>query len=261
MVHIKKSSLDILFSLDINTNYVLKVILYVEEFDLDGPFQSNKEIPSNVNLITEIQALLKDVHLTYMKRKIDENKFNEEEKIDASNFVTKKFETTPQNMLSLRVEGNNFLLKRKIIVKNFHSYTHDEKPHSHEILKALKHLDSKKLIMKQANFKDSKLKELKPTKIDLSKIPTSIFADDDEVDEEYKPFIKHTSLTNPVSTLSKDIFLKHKRRRTNVSKPSKAPSNIQNLYNEYQNIFSNLRLNTINKYINMQKFKETISNN
>jgi len=259
MVVIKKSHFDILFSLDINSNYLLKVVLYIEDLDLEKSFEYNKEIPANINQLTQIQALLKDVHNTYVKRKITENKFVGTENLSAENFKGDKFEISAQNILSLRVEGNNFLLRKKIKISNFHSYTQDERPASQEIIKSLKAIDHKKVVMKHSNFKELKLKELKPTKVDLSKIPSSNL-EDENVDEEYKPFLKQTSLSNPISKLNKETFLKHKRRRTTIPKPTKAPSTILNLYNEYQNVFSNLKLTTVNKYCNMQKYKETISN-
>jgi hypothetical protein len=259
-IHIKKSHLDILFSLDITENYLLKAVLYVEEFDLENALNVSKEVPQNVNLFPEIQTLLRDVHTSYLTSKLKENNFNDTEKVNASSFVSGTFETHPRNILSLRVNGNNFLLKRKINLKNFHAYTHDAKPESHEIINALKHLDYKKVIIKQANFKDNKVKELKPTKVDLSKIPVSYY-DDDDVDAEYKRlFLKQTTLSNPVSSLTKDTFLKHKRRRTTIPKPTKSPAVIQHLYNEYQNILSNVKLSTLNKYSTMQKYKDTISN-
>lgn len=252
--------MDILFSLDISENYLLKAVLYIEEFDLDSAMSSSKEVPQNVNLFPEIQTLLRDVHSAYLISKLKENNFNETEKVNANNFVSKTFDTHPRNILSLRVNGNNFLLRRKINLKNFHSYTHDAKPESQEIFKALKNLDYKKVIIKQANFKDNKVKELKPTKVDLSKIPVSYY-DDEDVDAEYKRlFLKQTTLSNPVSNLTKDTFLKHKRRRTTIPKPTKSPAVVQQLYNEYQNILANVKLSTLNKYTTMQKYKDTISN-
>jgi hypothetical protein len=246
--------------LDITENYLLKAVLYIEEFDLDNAMGSSKEVPQNVNLFPEIQTLLRDVHTAYLVSKVKENNFNDTEKVNASNFVSGSFEGHPKNILSLRVNGNNFLLRRKINLKNFHSYTHDAKPESLEIVKALKNLDYKKVIIKQANFKDSKVKELKPTKVDLTKIPVSYY-DDEDVDAEYKRlFLKLTTLSNPVSNLTKDTFLKHKRRRTTIPKPTKSPAVIQHLYNEYQNIFSNVKLSTLNKYSTMQKYKDAVSN-
>lgn len=232
--------------------------MYVEEFEVEGAFIGT-DIPTNVNLFPQVQVLLRDVHNSHIRRKISENKFNEVEKVNATNFHSKKFDHQIQNLLSLRVEGYNFLLRKKINVKNFHSYTHDEKPQPQEILRAIKALDGKKLALKHQNFKENKIKDLKPTKVDLSKIPTSLL-EDEEVDEEYKPFLKQTTLINPVSTLSKETFLKHKKRRTSVSKPTKAPSLIQNLFGEYQNVFSNIKLSALHKFSNMQKYKETISN-
>ncbi len=246
--------------MDITENYLLKAVLYIEEFDLDNAMGSSKEVPQNVNLFPEIQTLLRDVHTAYLVSKVKENNFNDTEKVNASNFVSGSFEGHPKNILSLRVNGNNFLLRRKINLKNFHSYTHDAKPESLEIVKALKNLDYKKVIIKQANFKDSKVKELKPTKVDLTKIPVSYY-DDEDVDAEYKRlFLKLTTLSNPVSNLTKDTFLKHKRRRTTIPKPTKSPAVIQHLYNEYQNIFSNVKLSTLNKYSTMQKYKDAVSN-
>ena len=233
--------------------------MYVEEFELEGNRSSTKEVPRNVNLFPQVQALLKDVHSAHVKRKIKDNKFNEVEKIDASNFHSNKFNIQAQNLLSLRVEGNNFLLRKKINIKNFHSYTNDEKPHPQEIIKAIINLDGKKTILKQPNLKELKVKELKPTKVDLSKIPSSAL-DTEEVDEEYKPFLQQTSLSNPISSLNKDMFLKHKKRKSSVPKPTKAPAVIMNLFNEYQNVLANVKLNSLNKYSNMQKYKDTISN-
>lgn len=250
-----------LFSQDIAENYLLKAVLYIDEFDLDSAMSNSKEVPQNVNLFPEIQTLLRDVHFSYLLHKLKENNFIETEKVSATNFVTGTFESQPKNILSLRVNGNNFLLRKKINLKNFHAYTHDAKPENHEIVKALNNLDYKKVIIKQANFKDNKIKELKPTKVDLSKIPVSYY-DDDDVDAEYKKlYLKQTTLSNPVSSLTKDTFLKHKRRRSNIPKPTKAPAVIQHLYNEYQNILANVKLSTLNKYSTMQKYKDTISNN
>jgi len=101
-------------------------------------------------------------------------------------------------------------------------------------------------------------KEIKPTKIDLSKIPSSSL-DNEEVDEEYRPYLKQTTLNVAVSSLNKEMFLKHKRRRTSISKPT-GKGFVSNLYNEYQDVFANVNLSTIEKYWNMLKYKETISN-
>lgn len=256
---IKKSNLDVLFSLDISNNYILKVVLYVDEFEIEGNYNSSKDIPTNINLFPQVQALLRDLHNAYVKRKVKENKFNEVEKIDASNFFSQKFNIQAQNLFSLRVEGNNFLLRKKISIKNYHNYTNDEKPLSQDIVKSIENLDSKKIVLKHPNFKDLKTKEFKPTKVDLSKIPSSSL-DNEEIDEEYKPFLLQTSLSNPNSTLTKDIYLKHKRRKSSIAKPTKSPTAILNLFNEYQNVLANVKLTSLSKYMNMQKYKETISN-
>ena len=103
------------------------------------------------------------------------------------------------------------------------------------------------------------IKDLKPTKIDLAKIPTTYY-DNEDVDEEYRVYLKPTTLTNPKSTLSKDIFLKHKRRRNKSAKPDKkAPEVVQKLFGDYQDVLSNVHIGTIEKYENMMKYKETIS--
>lgn len=260
LVHIKKSHLDVLFTLDINNNYFLKVVVFIEEFDLENTFNSNKDLPDNVNLFADIQKLLKGVHDVYLKRRKAEAKLTDNDKIQASSAYNKKFETTEelQSFLAFR-DSRNFLLRKRIPIDNFYSYINDDKPTNLSIIKALRNLDAKKLILKQNNYKKNKAKELKPTNIDLSKIPTNQYEEED-VEEEYKPFLKPTSLTNPVSTLDKDTFLKHRRRRSAIAKPSKVPASILALYTEYQNVFANVKLSSLNKYSHMKLFKETISN-
>ncbi len=66
-------------------------------------------------------------------------------------------------------------------------------------------------------------------------------------------------MTNPISLLDKETYLKQKRRKTNVPKPTKCPQNITNLYNDYQNVFANIKLSNLNKYLNMMKYKESLS--
>lgn len=255
---ILKSHFDVLFSLDINNNHLLKVVLFVEEFELQGQYIYNKEVPQNINLLPQIQALLRDVHSAYSLRKALEGKFFENDKISAANFFSKKFEAQAQNIFSLRVEGNNFLLRQKSYVPNFYSYTCDEKPTTSEILKVMESTDFKKFLLKHNNFKDSKVKELKPTKVDLKSIPSGSF-EEENVDEDYRKYVTQTTMTNPISLLDKETYLKQKRRKTNVPKPTKCPQNITNLYNDYQNVFANIKLSNLNKYLNMMKYKESLS--
>ena len=86
--------------------------MYVEEFEVEGAHVGS-DIPNNVNLFPQVQVLLRDVHNSHIRRKISENKFNEVEKVNATNFHSKKFDHQIQNLLSLRVEGYNFLLRKK----------------------------------------------------------------------------------------------------------------------------------------------------
>lgn len=255
---ITKSHFDVLFSLDINNNHLLKVVLYVEEFELQGPYNYNKDLPQNINLIPQIQSLLRDVHNAYSLRKALEGKFFDNDKVSAANFFSKKFEAQAQNIFSLRVEGNNFLLRQRTYIPNFYCYTCDERPVTSEILRVMESTDFKKFLLKHNNFKDSKVKELKPTKVDLKTIPSGSF-EEENVDEDYRKFVTQTTMTNPISLLDKETYLKQKRRKTNIVKPTKCPQSITNLYNDYQNVFANIRLTNLNKYLNMMKYKDSLS--
>lgn len=257
-VTIGKSALDVLFTTDIEGRFILKAVLVIEEFDVDTSLKADKEISQNVNLFAQITVLLKDLYSLYIKNKIEENKFNSLGKINGASFHDKKFEEEPQNVLSFKTDGVYFLYKKRLFIKNPFAFNQDEKsnPNSNAIHVALKNANLKEMFLQNTNFKG--VKEYKPSKIDLSKVPSNSY-DNEDVDEEYKPFLKQTSLTNQVSSLSKEMFLKHKRRRTNLPKP-KGPQSLVNLYNNYQNILANLTVSSIDKFSNMLKYKETISN-
>lgn len=251
-----------MFTIDIESKFILKVVLVIEEFDLENGFKHDKEVPQNINLFPQIVASLKDLYLKYINDKISSHKFNESlDKISAANFATKKFEITEaQNLLLLKSEASYFLLKKKLVLSNPFALAYDERHHpdSQAIHDALKNMDLKSSALQNQNLKGAK--DFKPSKIDLSKIPSNSL-ENEEIDEEYKPYLKQTSLSNPQSILTKEIFLKHKRRRSSVPKPNnKQPSYLTNLYNEYQDILANINLSTIEKYCNMQKYKETITN-
>ncbi len=254
---VKKASFDVLFTTDIESKFVLRVVLHLDDFDVETIVKQDKDVPMNINAVNHVIALLKDLHSYYIMNKIMQSKFNES-KVNASSFLNNKFDDI-QNVLSFKAEAVYFFYKRRQYIKNPFLYTTIEKenPSSLAIHKELKNFDLKGTFLQNTNMKG--VKELKPTKIDLSKIPSSYY-DNEEVDEEYKPFLKQTSLTNPNSGLSKEMFLKHKRRRTNIPKPTKAPAVVQNLYNNYQNVLANITVGTVDRYLNMMKYKETISN-
>lgn len=256
-ITVKKASFDVLFTTDIESKFVLRVILHLDDFDIETLVKQDKETPLNVNAANHVVALLKDLHSFYVMNKIVQSKFNES-KVNASSFLNNKFDEI-QNVLSFKADAVYFFYKRRQFIKNPFLFTtvERENPSSLAIHKELKGFDLKGTFLQNPNMKG--IKELKPTKVDLSKIPSSYY-DNEEVEEEYKPYLKQTSLINPNSALSKDMFLKHKRRRSNIPKPTKAPAVVQNLYNNYQNVLANITVGTVDRYLNMMKYKETISN-
>jgi len=218
-----------------------------------------------VNLKSHIKLLLRDLYISYCKGKISEKKFcSNVEKLNSSNFSNKKFDGVKMgeycNFYQMSNLSNNFLLKKETALDNPFPYLYDETPSTDSIKRAIDKIDLKKVILRQSNFKDQKLKELKPSKINLSKIPL-VQTEDMEIDEEYRQYLKPSTLVNKESTLSKDTFLNHKRRRSSGAKPTKShPSHLIGLVNQYQDVFANVKLTTVEKYLNMQKYKETISN-
>jgi hypothetical protein len=259
VISIKKASPDVLFTTDIDKKSVLRVVLNLEDFEVESHSNKEKSIPKNVNSFRQVSALISDLYSYYISNKISETKFDQDSKqVNALTFKTKKYDGEFNNFLSFKNDGVYFLLKSKAFLKNAYLYVNNEYVIDNEsLIKILKEFDLEGTLLKNTNL--SGVKELKPTPIDLSKIQSTFFTYDN-VDEEYIPYLKQTSLSNPASTLNKEIFLKHKRRRTNIPKPAKGNQTLQNLYNNYQDVLSNLTVGVIEKYVTMLKYKETISN-
>jgi len=259
IVTVKKASHDVLFTTDIDKKSVLRVVLNLEEFEIESHSIKEKTIPKNVNSFRQVSALLSDLYSYYISNKVSEGKFDKDPKqVNALTFKLKKYDGEPSNFLSFKNDGVYFLLKSKAFLKNAYLYVNNEYVIDNEnLIKILKDFDLEGTLLKNTNL--SGVKELKPTAIDLSKIQSTFFTYEN-VDEEYLPYLKLTSLSNPTSSLNKEIFLKHKRRRTNIPKPAKGNSTVISLYNNYQDILSNLTIGVIEKYVNMLKYKETISN-
>lgn len=205
---------------------------------------------------------MKDLHLLYVKKKVKDSKFVEShDKTSASNFKNGAFDIKEaQNILLVRTDASYFLYKKAVLIRCPYLYMFDEKPQpdSEAIQAALASFNPITSFFTNPNQKG--VKDFKPSKIDLSKIPSSSY-DNEEVDEEYKPYLKQTTLSNPSSVLTKDVFLKHKRRRSNIAKPDKkAPEVVHSLFTKYQDILANINQNSVDRYCNMLKYKETISN-
>lgn len=248
--------------MDLSLNFNLKVILVIEEFDLENNFKSDKTVPLNINLFSQITSLLKDFHNYYLQKKVKEHDYSDKgDKITASNFAKNNYSNLkdPQNILLIRTEASYNLYKKPAFIKNYYVLLNEErtKPDSEAIQKAIKSFDLKSSLLQNPNMKG--VKDLKPTKVELDKIPTCYYNYED-VSPEYQFYLKPTSLNNPKPVLIKEMFLKHKRRRTSITKPDKkAPEIVQKLYNDYQDVFANVHIGTIEKYENMLKYKETIS--
>jgi hypothetical protein len=101
MVLIKRFYFDILFTKQVNKNLSLKVILYVQEFEVDFSSKKNTDlIKRNINTHPRILEKLKNYFYKYTKNDIKNNLTNE--RYEAANFIQKKFNDT-QNITFYKI--------------------------------------------------------------------------------------------------------------------------------------------------------------